>query len=414
MSSVLQKFKCVLHFDNTERGVIMYSNITYSWLDETVRSKFKLDPSVPLNFKFSHPAFDVRMDITDDNEVNFFAEFAVTNQEMPHLYVAKAKAFEEMPSFMPNQETPTFFNFFETNTNQEMGYSGYEGNYFLNEGPSKIFESNDNEIFESGYKDEPNFTKPNSSFAFGSDDEVNDDAYDEDDVYAGKNENEKPVHNKWKNIFSLMPDVPETPLYQSKQVISNDDPIDTNIFKGKFFDTRDLLDRTIRMKSLEEGFQFLVERAEPIRYYVKCYHFNSCKWRINSRRVGDTPVFEVTSLNDNHTCDKTITYPNHRNANKKVIGHIFSEKLKDARRDLKPNDMQRDMLSNFKASISYQQAWRGKEYGLQMIRGSPTESFEMLPYYCHNLVKKTQALSHVSRQMKKAFSRCYSLPLVFL
>jgi hypothetical protein len=112
-------------------------------------------------------------------------------------------------------------------------------------------------------------------------------------------------------------------------------------------------------------------------------------------------------------CEKTQTYPNHRNANKKVIGHIFSEKLKDARRDLKPKDMQRDMLVQYKTSISYQQAWRGKDYGLQMIRGSPTESFEMLPYYCHNLVKKTQALSHVSRQIKKEFSRCYSLPLVF-
>lgn len=44
MSSDFQKFKCILHFDNTERGVIMYTNITYSWLDETMRSKFKLDP----------------------------------------------------------------------------------------------------------------------------------------------------------------------------------------------------------------------------------------------------------------------------------------------------------------------------------------------------------------------------------
>jgi hypothetical protein len=87
----------------------MYTNITYSWLDETVRSKFNLDPSVPLNFKFSHPSFDVRMDITDDDEVTFFAEYAAANQEMPHLYVAKAIAFEEMASFSPNQETPTFF-----------------------------------------------------------------------------------------------------------------------------------------------------------------------------------------------------------------------------------------------------------------------------------------------------------------
>lgn len=110
---------------------------------------------------------------------------------------------------------------------------------------------------------------------------------------------------------------------------------------------------------------------------------------------------------------KTQTYPNHRNANKKVIGHIFRYKLKDSRRDLKPKDIQKDILAQYKISISYQQAWRRKDYGLQMIRGSSTESFEMLPYYCHNLEKKTHALSHVSRQTNKEFSRCYLLSLVF-
>ncbi|GJU47742.1 transposase, MuDR, MULE transposase domain protein [Tanacetum coccineum] len=40
--------------------------------------------------------------------------------------------------------------------------------------------------------------------------------------------------------------------------------------------------------------------------------------------------------------------------------------------------------------ISYQQAWRGKEYGLEKIRGSPYESFEMLPYYLHNLERKNK------------------------
>ncbi|GKD23745.1 transposase, MuDR, MULE transposase domain protein [Tanacetum coccineum] len=95
-------------------------------------------------------------------------------------------------------------------------------------------------------------------------------------------------------------------------------------------------------------------------------------------------------MNNVHTCPKTQTYPNHRNANKKVIAHILNPKLKDNRRVLKGKDIQKDILSQYKTSISYQQAWRGKEYGLEQIRGSPYESFEMLPYYLHNLERKNK------------------------
>ena len=419
MSSDFKKFKCVLHFGDTERGVIMYTNITYSWLVETVRSKFKLEPSVRLNFKFAHPSFDVRMDITDDDEVTFFAEYACSNQEMPHLYVAKAKECEEVQKYWSAQENPTFYNFFDTNTTTDIGYSPYEANSnclnninhnnnFLNEGPSqKNFESNDPENYVTGFKDEVNFTKPGSSFAFGSDDDETEDDEDNDDEDI---ENPKPIHHNWKNIFSLMPDGPETPLYQPKQIISKPNDIDTTFFKGKFFMSKDELETALGMKCLEEGYQFLAERSEPERYYAKCYNFEKCKWRINSTRVRGTNVFEVTGVNDVHTCDKTQTYPNHRNANKKLIGHIFSEKLKDAKRDLKPRDIQKDMLSQYKTSISYQQAWRGKDYGLQMIRGSPTESFGMLPYYCHNLEKKPRHCHTYQDKRRRSFRdviRCH-------
>ncbi|GJV08502.1 hypothetical protein Tco_1346158 [Tanacetum coccineum] len=95
-------------------------------------------------------------------------------------------------------------------------------------------------------------------------------------------------------------------------------------------------------------------------------------------------------MNDVHTCPKTQTYPNHRNANKKVIDHLLTPKLQDNKRVLKRKDIQQDILSEYKINISYQQAWRGKDHGLQQIRGSPCESFEMLPYYCYKLERKNQ------------------------
>ncbi|GJU25401.1 phospholipase-like protein [Tanacetum coccineum] len=51
-----------------------------------------------------------------------------------------------------------------------------------------------------------------------------------------------------------------------------------------------------------------------------------------------------------------------------------------------------DTRSNREPIIAdhYQQAWRGKDYCMQQIRGSPYESFEMLPYYCYNLERKNE------------------------
>ena len=39
-------------------------------------------------------------------------------------------------------------------------------------------------------------------------------------------------------------------------------------------------------------------------------------------------------------------------------------------------------------NISYNKAWRGKEYALNSVRRSPDENFAKLPAYCYELVSK--------------------------
>nr|GFA30977.1 transposase, MuDR, MULE transposase domain protein [Tanacetum cinerariifolium] len=110
----------------------------------------------------------------------------------------------------------------------------------------------------------------------------------------------------------------------------------------------------------------------------------------NTEDVDHTEKYYITYLNDVHTCSKTQTYPNHRNATKKVIGHLLTPKLQDRSRVLRGKDIQQDILSEYKVHISYQQAMKGKHYGIQHVRGSPYEAFEMLLYYCYNLEKKNK------------------------
>nr|GEW48185.1 transposase, MuDR, MULE transposase domain protein [Tanacetum cinerariifolium] len=133
-----------------------------------------------------------------------------------------------------------------------------------------------------------------------------------------------------------------------------DDSEQSEVQKGKIFNNKESLILAVRLKAVSEE-----------KYYI-------------------------TYLNDVHTCSKTQTYPNHRNANKKVTGHLLTSKLQDRLRVLRGKDIQQDILSEYKIHISYQQAMKGKHYGIQQVRGSPYEAFEMLPYYCYNLENKNE------------------------
>ncbi|GJX50753.1 hypothetical protein Tco_0277598 [Tanacetum coccineum] len=67
-----------------------------------------------------------------------------------------------------------------------------------------------------------------------------------------------------------------------------------------------------------------------------------------------------------------------------------------------------ELSPKYKINISYQQAWRGKDYGIEQIKGSPYESFEMLPYYCHNLERKNQrTITRIKTNEKGVFEMLF-------
>ncbi|GJR14401.1 hypothetical protein Tco_0797053 [Tanacetum coccineum] len=69
MASYSNKFKCVLHLNDKEEGVIVYDDMTYSLLLEMVMKRFNLDPNVWLNLSFNLPS--IEMDIQTTGMSNF-------------------------------------------------------------------------------------------------------------------------------------------------------------------------------------------------------------------------------------------------------------------------------------------------------------------------------------------------------
>ncbi|GJT89878.1 transposase, MuDR, MULE transposase domain protein [Tanacetum coccineum] len=231
---------------------------------------------------------------------------------------------------------------------------------------------------------EINFSFKLSSFDFAVD--ITDDAevlffvgsndYNIDDVV---NENPQNKIHKWQKFLSFEPEIPDTPVYKAKPIISKQYSQQSEVEKGKIFDNKESLILAVRLKALSEGFQFLTDRSDPERCYLKCYNFAECDWYLRATLWDNTKKYYITYLNDVHTCSKTQTYPNHRNANKKVIGHLLTPKLQDRSRVLRGKDIQLDILSEYKIHISYQQAMKGKHYGtVTRIKTDDNGVFEML------------------------------------
>ncbi|PWA51009.1 hypothetical protein CTI12_AA467640 [Artemisia annua] len=88
MADSFQKFKCKLHFNDIESGVIMYTDMTYSFLVEMLVNKFELDPNKQLSLSYKLSPSDTLVEINDDNDVYFFVTCACESpNSIPHLYI---------------------------------------------------------------------------------------------------------------------------------------------------------------------------------------------------------------------------------------------------------------------------------------------------------------------------------------
>ncbi|GKB09465.1 hypothetical protein Tco_0837777 [Tanacetum coccineum] len=136
---------------------------------------------------------------------------------------------------------------------------------FDNNGLDLNFRTSDFHNNVSNQQNKSHFEKPECSFAFGDYHEYEDEKNEFDDVV---NDNPLPNYQSWQKYMSFKPDIPETPLYKSKPMDSKDYKKEADVKVGQIFDNKKALDLAIRLKGLDEGYQFLNERSAPERSNV--------------------------------------------------------------------------------------------------------------------------------------------------
>ena len=91
-----------------------------------------------------------------------------------------------------------------------------------------------------------------------------------------------------------------------------------------------------------------------------------------------------------------------------MFGNILKELMTKEGRVYRGNDIQIDMTARFGISLTYKQAWRVKCYAIELLRGTPQQSFQVLPLYFHNLkLKNPGTFTNVLTDSEDRFVMCY-------
>ncbi|XP_044461107.1 uncharacterized protein LOC123192549 [Mangifera indica] len=109
-----------------------------------------------------------------------------------------------------------------------------------------------------------------------------------------------------------------------------------------------------------------------------------------------------------HTYYRNQILPHHRQASARALGQILRTKFILVDRVYQPKEIIVYIVDRYKIDISYAQAWRARNWALQSLRGTPEESFMLLPEYCLNLERcNPRTVTHILTDEEDRFKYYY-------
>lgn len=157
---------------------------------------------------------------------------------------------------------------------------------------------------------------------------------------------------------------------------------------GQIYANKKELQRKLAIYAMKENFEFKVKKSCSQRFEAKCV-FDNCTWRIRATRIEGLELWAIKVFIKRHTCSsRSNCHTDHRQASSRYIGNHIQSKYTGIARQYRPKDIQSDMVNELGVRISYDKAWRAREFILHSIRGTPEESYYTLPLWCSMLESK--------------------------
>lgn len=157
------------------------------------------------------------------------------------------------------------------------------------------------------------------------------------------------------------------------------------LFVGKEFPDVHSCRRALRDAAIALRFEMQIVKSDKTRFTAKCAG-EGCPWRIHAAKLPAVPTFTIRTIRDEHTCGG-ITHLGHQQASVQWVADAVAERLKE-NPHYKPKEILEEIHRVHGITLSYKQAWRGKERIMARDRGSFEEDYCLLPQYC-DMISRT-------------------------
>ena len=168
-----------------------------------------------------------------------------------------------------------------------------------------------------------------------------------------------------------------------------------DVKEGNMFLTKEYLVKVMKMVAIRRNFDFRVKRSCGERLKLSCV-VEGCLWGLYAKSISGGDMWRIKKYVNQHTCSLDTTSLEHRQASSKVVSECLkSEFLRGIGDHTFPKDIVSFMHTKFGVDISYYKARKARDHALQFIRGSPEESYALLPSFAELLKEKNPGLLYV-------------------
>ncbi|CAL5330506.1 unnamed protein product [Camellia sinensis] len=165
--------------------------------------------------------------------------------------------------------------------------------------------------------------------------------------------------------------------------------LDTNpsyeLHVGQEFPDAKSCRRALRDTAIALHFEMQTIKSDKTRFTAKCAS-EGCPWRIHAAKLPGVPTFTIRTVHEAHTCGG-IAHLGHQQASVQWVANSVEQRLRE-NPNCKPKEILEEIHRVHGITLSYKQAWRGKERIMAAMRGSFEEGYRLLPQYCEQ-VKRT-------------------------
>lgn len=171
-----------------------------------------------------------------------------------------------------------------------------------------------------------------------------------------------------------------SPILQTRRLVSSNHELTI----GQEFPDVKSCRRALRDAAIACHFEIQTVKSDKTRFTAKCAA-EGCPWRIHAAKLPGVPTFTIRTIHETHTCNG-LGHLGHQQASVQWVANSVEERLRE-NPHYKPKEILEEIHRVHGITLSYKQAWRGKERIMAAVRGSFEEGYRLLPEYCEQVTR---------------------------